>query len=915
MPDIELFNACPLRTFAGLITSQMDVQVRMRGREIHAAYGPPKVITLPNMENATPDVVKMLYGFCLHEAGHLEYSDYGVLKDVDTYVLKQLHNALEDEFMERQIDRDFPGGRPMLEFSHVNGYEICVKIRDDQTMDVKPILMKPEAVGFIVTDEKANIAAAEKMVDDAMEARGLRPDSKYRGEVIREIGLDPLNPTQRAEKVFVINDQAVADEMNAILDHTMTEIGLSPDDHDARANLIRGNGINPWCPYKRAKFAKRMEIDRAGFMWLREARGYPLPLHDWPTHPWRVVFQEETKPALRSSRGCIDAAKRILKRLGIDACKPNDNRPVKEAEELSKKALKKSEEAREIQRQVAKLRQKIGEEARKRQEKCDEQHAALKAGDALRDAKEEQSQASEAVHKAKDKVREARESEKVTRDRLAKERSALREAKREAKRNPDANLDERIKSLEERIKTDEDRLAKKRAVTDELKKKAEELQENAAKARGKTDEARQARNAADEAFAAARQKISEQVHSEHESELRPLESEMYKKNAEAAEALREANDLLADIKKRDGECDAILAPGAVEHIAGQTFEDYRDQSLGDEIDGSTSEGVDEFQNYVLTYAPTPDRKYCPFDRSLDRVSRVLETGEGQNKYDKAVTEYADIIEETTEKLRRLKSPELSRMKVNVDEGRMDPRKLVQVGLAINGVETDLSNIYRRVVVRPDPKVAVQLVLDCSASMKRIAGNEKTHMQIAQETACVLAQVMKNVNIPCEILGHTTDTGLLSQVGYADSDLDHFSRFVPFKGLVFKEFGDGGDTSISSVFTKVPLEDNLDGEAILWAAQRLAARKERTKLCIYVGDARPSAPMTHLGELARHLLTVCRHVEGFQKSGLYLQGIGIGGDHIKKFFKNADVLESMTDLPKVALGVVERILCNMVGTLA
>jgi len=894
MADIELFNACPLRTFAGLITSQMDVQVKMRGREIHAAYGPPKVITLPNMENATPEVIKMLYGFCLHEAGHLEYSDYGVLKDVDTYLLKQLHNALEDEFMERQIDRDFPGGRDMLEFSHVNGYEICVKIRDDQSMSVKPVLMKPEEKGFINTDPKANLEAAI---------------------LIKEEGFDPNDAGQRAERVFLIDHQAVADWMNADLDATMAEAGIDPDDASARANMIRLSKLNPWSPNDRLKFAKRAEIDRAGFMWLREARGYPLPLHDWPQHPWKVIFEQETHPRPRSSRGCLDAAKRILKRLGIAACKPTDNRPVKLAESLSKEALSKSEEAREIQRQVSKLRGKIGEEARKRQEKCDEQKASLAAGDALRDAKEAQSDASQAVQRAKEKTRDARESEKVTRDRLAKNRSNIREAKRELKRNPEnADLKARVESLEERIKKDEERLAKKHAVTDELKKNVDEAQENAAKAREATDKAREERNAADEKLAEAKRKISDEVNAEHEKELRPLENEMYKKNAEAADALRKANEVLKEIKKRDGEVDAILAPGAVDHIAGQTFEDYRDQSIGDEVDGTDSEAMDEFQNYVTTYAPLPDRKYCPFDRSLDRVCRVLETGEGLAKFDVAVTEYADIIEETTEKLRRLKSPELSRMKVNVDEGRMDPRKLVQVGLAIHGVETDLSNIYRKVVVRPDPKVAVQLILDCSASMKRVAGNEKTHMQIAQETACVLAQVMKNVNIPCEILGHTTDGELMDQVGYAESDVPHFSRFIPFKGLVFKEFTDTSENAVSSVFTKVALEDNLDGEAILWAVQRLAARKEKTKLCIYVGDARPAAPMTHLGELARHLLTVCRHVEGFQSKGLYLQGIGIGGDHIKKFFKNADVLESMNDLPKVALGVVERILCQMVGTL-
>ena len=93
--------------------------------------------------------------------------------------------------------------------------------------------------------------------------------------------------------------------------------------------------------------------------------------------------------------------------------------------------------------------------------------------------------------------------------------------------------------------------------------------------------------------------------------------------------------------------------------------------------------------------PAPARKYVPFDRSHDRVEAVAETPEGRAEYERARGEYAKIIAETAERLRRLYPPSHTKVKVNAEQGRLDPRhaegqlELLEHVLVLAGVHRHL----------------------------------------------------------------------------------------------------------------------------------------------------------------------------------------------------------------------------------
>src|SRR4051812_25805508 len=100
MPPVEIFVPCRMKVFADLIHDQMGVDIRMRGRTIacDASKNPP-TIYLPNLEFAKEEDIEMLYGFALHEAGHVKYTDFRVCADIEDYVMKTFSNFFEDEFI------------------------------------------------------------------------------------------------------------------------------------------------------------------------------------------------------------------------------------------------------------------------------------------------------------------------------------------------------------------------------------------------------------------------------------------------------------------------------------------------------------------------------------------------------------------------------------------------------------------------------------------------------------------------------------------------------------------------------------------------------------------------------------------------------------------------------------------------
>ena len=93
-----------------------------------------------------------------------------------------------------------------------------------------------------------------------------------------------------------------------------------------------------------------------------------------------------------------------------------------------------------------------------------------------------------------------------------------------------------------------------------------------------------------------------------------------------------------------------------------------------------------------------------------------------------------------------------------------------------------------------------------------------------------------------------------------------------------------------------LKENVDGEALLWAHQRLLARPEPRRILMVISDGAPVDDATMAANddeyLQRHLREVIGWIEA--RSPVQLLAIGIGHD-VKRFYSRAIELQRAEDL--------------------
>ncbi|MEI6234773.1 MAG: hypothetical protein WCT04_17100 [Planctomycetota bacterium] len=834
MSKISILPASRLRNFAALVTSELGVRVHLRGKSIQVRLTKPPVIFLPDMDGARDSELLPIYGFCLHEAGHIRYTNRKVCSDTPNYLVKLVHNAVEDEFIERMLERDFPGAREMLTRAYMEGIQAV--------FGDEPIV---ETTSWLSDDRRA--------------------------DVITE----------------------------------MTELGLDATD----AILIED-------------VSKRLEILRIAKLWIVEQRKYPLPLYDWPTHPWHSVFEEDTRPRARNTQQAFEQAMRIINRLGVKPCLPGDTRPIEDARAKSEEASRRERAAKEAIKSLSKAKRERSADIRERLERSDEQRALIDARKTLRSATVVAGDAKRNHAMASERLKKAETAGTRLRERLESSRRALANLTR---RVADASGEEKERLLKkatkhaERIQRLEADLERHNLRVNALRDEEQKADATSAATEEFLEHAKAAESTARKAYVEMARSIRNEVRTKHAAIIDPLAADSATKATAAKHAVSEAKTANEEIGRKDSETEEQVAPGAVEKAVAIIWERFRNESPDEELtkilsgecgdDVASKEKTSNARRIVGAALAGPSRKYCVLDRSFDQVDQVAKTPEAQTKFEQARIEYAGLIREMADRLRKIQSPTQNRLQLNVESGRLDPRKASRVGLGLRGIPIDLSKVWRTTTKKDDPKFAVSLLIDCSGSMSSsVGGGMETHISVARKTAAALSEVLRSIGISHEILGHTTQTdqvrSLIKSAEISATDVGAFSRVVPFQGLIFKGFNENAVPA--AVFTDVSLQDNLDGEAVLWAAQRLSARREKTKLLISISDGMPQAHMANTAELERHLLTVCKSIEAKEHEGMILFGIGIGEKRVRQFYKNAELLDSVGDLPRAVFAIVERV---------
>ncbi|MFM0551500.1 cobalamin biosynthesis protein CobT [Paraburkholderia sediminicola] len=198
-------------------------------------------------------------------------------------------------------------------------------------------------------------------------------------------------------------------------------------------------------------------------------------------------------------------------------------------------------------------------------------------------------------------------------------------------------------------------------------------------------------------------------------------------------------------------------------------------------------------------------------------------------------------------------------------------------------------------------VAVTLLIDRSGSM---AGRK---IELARQCAAALCDALTQLSFDCEVLGYcSVESAPMKQLyerqRAAGADLRRYNRFVERLDLkVYKRFG---ATDLSGIAAIDCGHENPDGEALAWAATRLADHQAERRILMMFSDGYPSTGDGDPQVLRRDLR---ERVAAIGKRGIELVGIGVLTDAVEDFYPHNVVVSRLAELPSTVFSVLSAML--------
>ncbi len=188
---------------------------------------------------------------------------------------------------------------------------------------------------------------------------------------------------------------------------------------------------------------------------------------------------------------------------------------------------------------------------------------------------------------------------------------------------------------------------------------------------------------------------------------------------------------------------------------------------------------------------------------------------------------------------------------------------------------------------------VTLLIDNSGSMRG------RPISIAAISADILARTLERCGVKTEILGFTTRAwkgGQSREAWLAAGRPPQPGRLNDVRHIIYKQADEPwrrARQNLGLMMREGLLKENIDGEALLWAHNRLIARGEDRRILMVISDGAPvddSTLSVNSGSyLERHLRQVIGWIES--KSPVELIAIGIGHDVTRYYARAVTIMDA------------------------
>jgi len=185
---------------------------------------------------------------------------------------------------------------------------------------------------------------------------------------------------------------------------------------------------------------------------------------------------------------------------------------------------------------------------------------------------------------------------------------------------------------------------------------------------------------------------------------------------------------------------------------------------------------------------------------------------------------------------------------------------------------------------------VSLLIDNSGSMRG------RPIVIAAMSADILARTLERCGVKVEILGFTTRAwkgGQSRERWLVQGKRPNAGRLNDLRHIVYKSADQPwrrARRSLGIMLREGLLKENIDGESLLWAHQRLLGRPEQRRILMVISDGAPvddsTLSVNPSNYLERHLRQVIEYIE--HASPVELLAIGIGHD-VTRYYQRAVTL--------------------------
>ena len=271
--------------------------------------------------------------------------------------------------------------------------------------------------------------------------------------------------------------------------------------------------------------------------------------------------------------------------------------------------------------------------------------------------------------------------------------------------------------------------------------------------------------------------------------------------------------------------------------------------------------------------------------------------------DQQVFSFKPLIAKIANRLqRKLQAQQNRQWEFNLEEGYLDSSRLAKI----------IANPSHKLSFKKEKNIEfkdtiVSLLIDNSGSMR---GRPIT---VAALCSDILARTLERCLIKTEILGFTTKAwkgGKSREKWINNGKPTNPGRLNDIRHIVYKS-GDSpwrrSKKNLGLLLREGILKENVDGEALTWAFNRLRVRQEKRKVLIIISDGAPvddSTLSVNPGNyLEKNLRDTIGYIENY--SSIELVAIGIGHD-VSRYYKKAVTIMDVDQLGEVLLNELSNI---------